>query len=54
MSDRFTIEDIHEIRRENYEKTKSFSHAQLLEQTKEDAAEGLKIMESLKLVRKNA
>ncbi len=37
ISDRFSIEDIHKIRRDNYEKTKHLSHSELIEYTNKRA-----------------
>ncbi len=37
ISDRFSIEDIHKIRRDNYEKTKNLSHTELIEKTSKRA-----------------
>ncbi len=51
ISSNFSIEDIHNIRYENYEKTKNYSHKQLIEKTKEDAKEGLKILETIKMAK---
>ncbi len=39
ISTSFSIDDIHKIRHQNYEDTKHFSIEQLLEKTKNDAAE---------------
>ncbi|MCL2671518.1 MAG: hypothetical protein FWF10_05735 [Clostridiales bacterium] len=39
-SDRFTIEDIHIIRYENYEETKGLCPKELIEKTKREAASG--------------
>jgi hypothetical protein len=43
----FTIDDIHRIRYENYEKTKNFSAEELLAHTKQEAAAGLKRLAEL-------
>jgi hypothetical protein len=40
ISNNFTIEDIHNIRYENYEKTKSMLPKELIEKTKQGAASG--------------
>jgi len=40
ISSNFTIEDIHNIRFENYEKTKTMSPKELIEKTKREAASG--------------
>lgn len=37
ISERFSIEDIHRIRRDNYEKTKHLSHTELMENTNKRA-----------------
>lgn len=37
ISERFSIEDIHKIRRDNYEKTKNLSHTELIEKTNKQA-----------------
>lgn len=44
----FTIEDIHRIRYNNYEKTKCLSHAELIEYTKKEAEEARKMLESIR------
>jgi len=41
ISERFSIEDIHKIRRDNYEKTKHLSHSELIENT-DKRAEAIK------------
>ncbi len=38
MSAKFTIDDIHQIRHENYENTKDLKPVELIEKTKHDAA----------------
>lgn len=38
MSDSFTIEDIHRIREEDYEETKTLTYRELMAKTKADAA----------------
>lgn len=45
----FTIDQIHNIRYENYEKTKELSHLELIEYTRKDAEEGRRILELLRL-----
>lgn len=37
INERFSIEDIHKIRRNNYEKTKHLSHSELIEKTNKRA-----------------
>ena len=44
----FTIEDIHNIRYENYEKTKNLSPKELIEKTKKEADIGWKKLLELK------
>jgi len=39
MSEKFTIDDIHRIRYENFENTKNFTPQELIEKTKHDALE---------------
>ena len=48
MMNNFTINDIHKIRYENYEKTKNLSHEELLTKTKKEAASGWAKLEKLK------
>lgn len=48
ISKKFTIEDIHKIRDENYEKTKNMSNEELIEHTRREAAEVEKIIEELR------
>lgn len=43
MNDSFTVEDIHKIRVENYEQTKSMTHSQRREWIKAQAAPAWKI-----------
>jgi hypothetical protein len=52
ISSNFTIEDIHKIRYENYENTKKLSHQELIEKTRKDAEEGMKILGALKMKNK--
>ncbi len=47
-SNRFTINDIHNIRYENYEKTKDLSPKELIEKTKKEAANGWEIIARLR------
>lgn len=37
ISEKFTIDDIHQIRYENYEKTKNMKPEELIEKTRRDA-----------------
>ena len=48
ISEKFTIEDIHKIRYENYERTKSMSTEELLEYTEKEAKKGRRIIEELR------
>ena len=48
ISDKFTIEDIHQIRYENYEKTKHMTAEELIERTKKEAEEGRRTLAELK------
>lgn len=48
IKEKFTIEDIHRIRFNNYEQTKSLSHVELIEYTRREAEEGRRILESLR------
>jgi len=48
ISDNFTIEDIHNIRYENYEKTKNMLPKELIEKTKKGAASGWTKLAELK------
>ena len=52
ISSNFTIEDIHNIRYENYEKTKSMLSKELIEKTKREAALGWARLTELKRKRK--
>jgi hypothetical protein len=47
-NDGFTIDDIHRIRYENYEKTKDMSAEELMAHTKQEAAAGLKRLAELR------
>jgi len=49
MTNTLSIEEIHKIRYDNYEKTKGFSHEELMEYTKKETAE---IKEQLKNLKK--
>lgn len=48
MAPKFSIEDIHNIRYENYEKTKDMTHQEIIEYTRREAAEGKQILEELR------
>lgn len=48
ISEKFTIEDIHKIRYENYERTKNMSTEELLEYTEKEAKKGRRIIEELR------
>jgi len=48
ISKKFTIEDIHKIRFENYEKTKNMTPEQLIEKTRLEAEEGKRLLQELK------
>ena len=48
ISEKFTIDDIHLIRYENYEKTKDMKQEELIEKTRRDAEEGKKLLEKLR------
>ena len=50
MLNTFTIEDIHNIRFENYEKIKTMSHKEIIEKTKQEASQGWARLEQLKTV----
>jgi hypothetical protein len=54
MSDKFTIEDIHKIREENYERTKNMKPDEIIEDTKHQAEEGKRLLEELRKKRKQA
>jgi len=46
--DRFNIDDIHDIRYKNYEKTKNMSRKELIEHTRREAEYGLMQLEKLR------
>ena len=48
ISLKFTIDDIHQIRYENYEKTKDMKQEELIEKTRRDAEEGKRLLEELR------
>ena len=47
-NDEFTVDDIHRIRYENYERTRDVSACELIERTKQEAAAGLKRLAELR------
>ena len=52
ISNNFTIEDIHNIRYENYENTKTMLPKELIEKTKQGAASGWARLTELKQKKK--
>ena len=48
ISEKFTMDDIHQIRYENYEKTKNMKQEELIEKTKHDAEEGKRLLQELR------
>lgn len=48
ISKKFTIEDIHKIRFENYEKTKNMTPEELIEKTRLEAEEGKRLLQELR------
>ena len=52
ISEKFTIEDIHKIRYESYEKRKNMTAKELIEDTKKGAKEGKRILSELKSKKK--
>ena len=48
ISEKFTIDDIHQIRNENYEKTKDMSPEELIEYTRSEAEEIKKHLNALR------
>ena len=48
ISEKFTIDDIHRIRNENYEKTKDMKPDELIEVTCREAEGGKKLLEELR------
>jgi hypothetical protein len=48
ISEKFTIDDIHKIRYENYENTKDMKPEQLIEKTKREAEEGKRLLAELR------
>ena len=45
---KFTIEDIHNIRYENYERTKTMTHKEKIDYTRKEAQYGLELLTRLK------
>jgi hypothetical protein len=52
ISDKFTIEDIHQIRYDSFEKRKNMTAKELIEDTKKGAKEGKRILAELKSKKK--
>ena len=48
ISEKFTMDDIHQIRYENYEKTKDMKQEELIEKTKRDAEVGRRLLQELR------
>lgn len=48
ITEKFTIDDIHQIRYENYEKTKGMKPEELIEETAREAEEGKRLLEKLR------
>jgi hypothetical protein len=48
ISEKFTIDDIHQIRNENYEKTKDMKPEELIEVTCREAASGKRLLNELR------
>lgn len=48
ISEKFTIEDIHKIRFENYENTKNMTPEELIEKTRLEAEEGKRLLQELR------
>ena len=48
ISKNFTIDDIHKIRYENYEKTKHLTAEELIEKTRSEAKAGRELLAELK------
>jgi len=51
ISDNFTIEDIHKIRYESYERRKNMTNKEIIEDTKKGAIEGKRILNELRTMR---
>jgi len=49
----FSIEDIHRIRRENYEKTKGMSPSEIIDETNRKAAVIEKMIQQIQISRKH-
>ena len=48
ISEKFTIDDIHQIRYENYEKTKDMKPEELIEKTRREAEGGKRLLEKIR------
>ena len=48
ISEKFTIDDIHQVRYANYEKTKDMKQEELIEKTRRDAEPGKRLLKELK------
>lgn len=48
ISEKFTIDDIHKIRYENYENTKDMKPEELIERTKREAEVGKSLLKELR------
>ena len=48
ISEKFTIEDIHKIRFENYENTKNMTPEELIKKTRLEAEEGKRLLQELR------
>ncbi|GAB6172397.1 hypothetical protein JCM15765_18750 [Paradesulfitobacterium aromaticivorans] len=48
ISEKFTIDDIHKIRYENYENTKDMKPEELIEKTRREAEEGKRLLKELR------
>jgi len=54
VSEKFTIEDIHNIRYENYEKTKHMTPHELIKKTNESADKAIKKIKEIRDKRANS
>jgi hypothetical protein len=52
--DKFTLDDIHQIRYANFEKTKHMTPEELIENTRKQAETGKKMLEAIRSKTKNA
>jgi hypothetical protein len=48
ISEKFNMDDIHQMRYENYEKTKGMKSEELIEETRREAEGGKRLLEELK------